>query len=123
MNGFCDCTCHAESGVMHIVPCCHPCEGCGANVPPLALREHMRGCVAVQARPLVLAAVRVADASAPIFHVDHFREVVWEAFATRECPSETWGHDCLARLPYVARVKGDFYRYEAAPVGPAGPAY
>lgn len=25
----CACNCHTENGVMHVVPCCHPCAECG----------------------------------------------------------------------------------------------
>lgn len=96
--------------MMHIVPCCYPCEGCGARVEPLALREHQRRCVAVQARPLVLAAVRAFGASEPLFTVHTFNEVVWMTFDLAKCPTPEWGASVLARLRYVTERAG-FYRY------------
>lgn len=29
----CGCACHADAAVLHPVPCCVPCRGCGLEVP------------------------------------------------------------------------------------------
>src|SRR4051812_30638889 len=91
------------------------CPGCNGRVDEPDYREHLRRCVAVQARPLVLAAARVAGS--PSFHLDTFLEVVWLAFDLAECPAEAWAIDVLGKLPYVSRFDHGFYRYEVPPIG------
>jgi hypothetical protein len=76
--------------------------------------EHIRGCVAVQARPLVEAAVRVAGS--PSFHVDTFNDVVKEAFDLPKAKHQRWGREVLSKLPYVTKFEHGLYRYEA-PLG------
>jgi len=39
--GLCTCLCHAGVGVMHIKPCCRPCERCGARVRNGAMQNHL----------------------------------------------------------------------------------
>lgn len=98
-----------------VAPCRYPCPGCPEMVAPEAYAGHIRGCVAIQARPLVEAAARVAGS--PSFHLDTFLEVVWLAFELDACPEEAWGVDVLAKLPYVSRFEHGFYRYEGAADG------
>jgi len=40
----CDCMCHVQEGVMHIMACCHQCPICHKNIKPFVFDDHVQRC-------------------------------------------------------------------------------
>lgn len=41
---FCDCNCHANENIMHIVACCRNCPGCNAHINTNYYDKHTKNC-------------------------------------------------------------------------------
>lgn len=40
----CHCSCHVNSGSMHIMACCRTCPKCGVNIHLAKYNDHMKSC-------------------------------------------------------------------------------
>ena len=40
----CDCDCHSEPGIIHIVSCCDLCAICGRNIAHGEMNRHLAAC-------------------------------------------------------------------------------
>ncbi len=41
---ICDCECHTDPSVVHIMPCCEKCPHCGGNIVIAFYDEHVAKC-------------------------------------------------------------------------------
>lgn len=40
----CDCSCHTDKHMMHIMACCHVCSYCKKNIRRFAIESHEKKC-------------------------------------------------------------------------------
>lgn len=45
MSEACNCLCHTNPGMTHVMACCHPCENCGENIRSAATYLHKKDCL------------------------------------------------------------------------------
>lgn len=61
----CDCPCHKSRDVLHIMPCCIPCDVCGENVPYLSPRLEGASALDVSQRLMYKGLGRYRDKGVP----------------------------------------------------------